>query len=142
MHRWRIYPDNDVPSRYVTVQIFRTLGEMRAWHVRYGGVTYAASGRKLRSKSRYRNGLAVCRIMPGERQVATCSFTQGYCGPRIVCHEFMHATMGYLHRFVRPEGGTSDLPLIFGELGEQLAYFHGNLCSEFWARYRKAGLPE
>lgn len=128
-----------MPSRYVVVQVFATLGAMRQWAARHSGVVIAASGRRCTGKTRFRNALGLCRVAPGTREIATVSLAREYCGPRIVCHEFQHATMEYLRRYLlhqEVEGGN----LLFGPLGERLADFNGNLASRFWARLRDAGL--
>ena len=137
-YRWRLHPCPHVKSRYVVVQVFRTLGEMRSWAAIHGGEMHAASGRVVKGH-RYRHALGICTIIPKDRAIAVVSVVQGYCGPRIVCHEFQHATMEYLRRYwltKNREGGA----LVFGPIGEALAHFAGNLASDFWARCREVGI--
>lgn len=135
--RWRISiaPLSAHPSRRVRVLVFDTLAEMRAYALQHGGVTYTKSGRGLTSRSRYRNAWGVTITDPSRRPVATVLLAKQHCYPQVACHEFQHATMEYLRRYIirrqSREGGT----LVFGPIGEELAYFNGNLNAEFYRVY-------
>lgn len=143
--KWRLYPDADVPSRYVVVQIFRTLGEMRAWCQRHLPRTISGSGRCCTGKHRYRRALGVCAVAPSLRAIAVVTLAKDHCYPKVASHEFQHATMAYLNRCIlgSQRRGTRDLmapDLIFGPIGEQLAHFNGNLNREFYNRLHEAGM--
>lgn len=131
--RWRLHPCPEVASRYVVVEVYATVKDLRAALRRGGSPVVTRSGRVNR-RAAFRWATGACTWNPRKRPVATVVLAAEELGAGYVAHEFLHATMCYASRCVI-RGDVRVTDLHGGPIGERLAEFHETLTKTFWRRW-------